>query len=58
MVGSIETTKNTGQQTVEEAATVADSLETMTDFVKQINELSNQVASSAPTRTTLGNSRG
>ena len=47
VVGSIDSTRNTSQQTVSEAAAVADSLETMTGFVEKINDLSTQIASSA-----------
>lgn len=47
VVGSIDSTRETSQQTVSEAAAVADSLETMTGFVSKINDLSTQIASSA-----------
>ena len=47
VVSSIDSTRNTSQQTVSEAAGVADSLETMTGFVSRINDLSSQIASSA-----------
>jgi methyl-accepting chemotaxis protein len=47
VVSSIDSTRNTSQQTVSEAAAVAESLETMTGFVTKINDLSSQIASSA-----------
>ena len=47
VVSSIGSTRETSQQTVTEAASVADSLEVMSGFVSKINDLSNQIASSA-----------
>lgn len=47
VVSSIESTRSTSQQTVSEAASIADSLEVMTGFVTKINDLSGQIASSA-----------
>ena len=47
VTGAIETTKNTSEQTVSEAAAVAESLEVMTGFVSKINDLSSQIATSA-----------
>jgi methyl-accepting chemotaxis protein len=47
VVSSINTTRETSQKTVSEAASVAESLEVMSGFVSKINDLSNQIASSA-----------
>ncbi|RBW46415.1 methyl-accepting chemotaxis protein [Psychromonas sp. B3M02] len=47
VVSSIDSTRATSQQTVSEAASVAESLEVMNGFVSKINDLSNQIASSA-----------
>lgn len=47
VVSSIDSTRNTSQQTVTEAEGVAESLEVMTGFVSKINDLSSQIASSA-----------
>jgi methyl-accepting chemotaxis protein len=53
VVSSINTTRETSQQTVSEAASVAESLEVMSGFVSKINDLSNQIASSAKEQNTV-----
>jgi methyl-accepting chemotaxis protein len=47
VVSSIESTKLTSEETIKEAAGVASSLETMTGFVTQINDLSMIISTSA-----------